>query len=260
MSKDQSFAKITGKFQRNIYDTSKGKLRLAVLQADLEPFIERCDSSMRILDIGAGTGQVSAWFAAQGAQVTHTDIAAEMVIAAQELHQQLGLADQYQYHTAALQSLPEVLAQDDGELPTFDLILCHAVLEWLDDPQAAIAVLKSFMTAESVLSLMFYNRNAKLFANVVYGNFDYVQSDLQVKKTVRLSPQQPIAPEAMNVWLSDAGLSVEARSGVRCFHDYLRRPELHRDAVELQELELQYRRVSPFMELGRYQHWLIRKQ
>lgn len=251
---DTSFAGITDKFARNIYATSKGRLRLAVLARDLAPLLDKAAAKpMRVLDIGAGLGQVNVWFAERGCQVTHTDIAAEMVQGAQTVHAEAGLAENYRYICAELQELPKQLA---GE--TFDLVICHAVLEWLHDPAAAIAVLKQFMAPGAVLSLMFYNRDAKLFANTIYGNFDYVQSQLQVKKRVRLSPQQPIAPADVTQWLADNQLQVVEKTGVRCFHDYLREPKKHQDAAELLELELKYSRQAPFQALGRYQHWLVK--
>lgn len=253
---DTSFANITDKFARNIYATSKGRLRLAILARDLAPYVEQAKTRpLRVLDVGAGLGQVNVWFAQQGCQVTHSDVAAEMVSAAKEAHSTAGLTHNYRYICAGLQDLPEQL-QDE----TFDLVICHAVLEWLHDPAAAMAVLKQFMAPNALLSLMFYNRDAKLFANTIYGNFDYVQSELQVKKRVRLSPQQPIAPADVTRWLSDHQLDVIEKTGVRCFHDYLREPAKHQNLPELLELELKYSRQAPFQALGRYQHWLIKQR
>lgn len=250
---DTSFQGITSKFSKNIYATSKGRIRLAVLARDLKPLLEQPTTTpMRILDIGAGLGQVNHWFAAAGHQVMHTDIAAEMVAQAAQVHQQAGLGEQYQYLCAALQDLPTHLGEQK-----YDLVICHAVLEWLQDPQAAIAILKGFLSADGCLSLMFYNRDAKLFANTIYGNFDYVQNDLQVKKKVRLSPQQPIRPADMDAWLAAEQLQVLGKTGVRCFHDYLREPQRDQNADALLELELKYNREAPYQAMGRYQHWLI---
>ncbi|RUO62267.1 methyltransferase domain-containing protein [Pseudidiomarina insulisalsae] len=259
--RDQSFTGLTTKFAKNIYATGKGKIRLAVLARDLAPLFERStDQSthqarpLRVLDVGGGIGQFSEFFARNGHQVTHTDIAPDMVAAAQQRHQQQGLAANYRYLTAALQELPEHL---DGQ--QFDVVLCHAVLEWLAEPEDALPLLKQFLAPQGTLSLMFYNRDAKLMANMVFGNFDYVEADLKVKKRVRMSPQQPIAPAAMEKWLKQHQLQVCQRTGVRCFHDYLRNPEDGEAHFEqLLRLELQYNQQAPFAALGRYQHWQIK--
>ncbi|CAB0150093.1 tRNA 5-carboxymethoxyuridine methyltransferase [Pseudidiomarina piscicola] len=249
---DQSFDGLTTKFAKNIYATGKGKLRLAVLERDLAALIHT-EKPLRILDVGGGTGQLSQKFAAQGHQVLHTDIAAPMVADARQQHQALGLAEHYRYLCAPLQELPHLLAEE-----TFDVVLCHAVLEWLAEPQQALPILKQFMAAQGHLSLMFYNRDAKIMANMVYGNFDYVEADLKVKKRVRMSPQQPISLADMSLWLSQCDLQVMQKTGVRCFHDYLREPCEEQRFEQLLQLELRYNQTEPFASLGRYQHWQIR--
>ena len=246
------FTGISKKFARNIYDSTKGRLRMAVLKRDLEPFIN--GNKRTVLDVGAGLGQVNEWFLAKGHHLIHSDVSAEMVEEAQQRHQQLGLNRFAQYLVAPLAQLPEQLPDQQ-----FSLILCHAMLEWVDDGQAAIEQLGQLLKPGGTLSLMFYNRNAKLMANAVYGNFDYIARGLKVKKTVRLSPQTPHDPAAVSQWLSDCGLQIKQQTGVRCFHDYLRDVSDQQRFDELLELELQYNRTSPFRELGRYQHWLIEK-
>jgi len=250
--KDQSFAGLTEKFAKNIYATAKGQIRLAVLARDLAPLYEQ-QQPLRVLDVGGGIGQFSEYFARHGHHVTHTDIAEDMVTAARQRHQEAELSDRYTYHCASLQDLPELLK---GQ--TFDIVLCHAVLEWLATPADALPLLKQLLEPQGLLSLMFYNRDAKLMANMVFGNFDYVEADLQVKKRVRMSPQQPISPAAMDTWLAEHQFTVQQRTGVRCFHDYLRDREAAKEHFEqLLRLELRYNQQQPFAALGRYQHWQI---
>lgn len=251
-SKDRSFNGMSDKFARNIYATAKGMIRLAVLQRDLQALIDS-PTQLKVLDIGAGLGQLSQAFAAAGHHVTHTDIAADMVQGAEQAHRAAGLQQQYRYLVASLQQLPQQLADEK-----FDLVLCHAVLEWLVEPAAALALCKQFMSAHGRLSLMFYNRDAKLLANVIYGNFDYVNDDLQVKKKVKLSPQQPLAPGQVAEWLTLIGLEPLQQTGVRCFHDYLRHRADQQRYDELLALELRFNQQAPFNQIGRYLHWLIR--
>ena len=250
-SNDRSFTGMRDKFARNIYATNKGRLRLAVLQRDLQQLISQSDK-LRVLDIGAGLGQLSQAFAAAGHHVTHTDISAEMVAAAMQAHEHAGLQQHYRYLVASLHQLPEQLGSEQ-----FDLVLCHAVLEWLTDPAAALAVCKQFMHEQGQLSLMFYNRDAKLLANVIYGNFDYVNDDLQVKKKVKLSPQQPLQPIQVSQWLQQLNLQIMQQTGVRCFHDYLRNRSDQQRYQELLALELRFNQQPPFNQIGRYLHWLV---
>lgn len=249
---DQSFDGLTDKFAKNIYATAKGKIRLAVLERDLAPLFTG-EKPLTVLDVGGGIGQLSQHFARHGHQIIHTDIAPDMVAEAQRHHRRAGLQEQYSYIAAPLQELPERLTTQK-----FDVVLCHAVLEWLAEPESALPLLKQLLAKDGCLSLMFYNRDAKLMANMVFGNFDYVEADLQVKKRVRMSPQQPIAPAQMDGWLKLHQLEVTARTGVRCFHDYLRDALDAERFEQLLRLELQYNQTAPFAALGRYQHWQIR--
>lgn len=251
MSKrDQSFAAMGDKFQRNIYATTKGRLRLAVLQRDLATF--QAGPALRILDVGGGLGQLSGWFIGAGHEVTHTDIAAEMVAEARLMHQHQGQVA-YRYEVAAVQDLPERLGDQ-----RYDLILCHAVLEWMANPVDALHIIHSLLAPNGQLSLMFYNRNAKYFANAIYGNFDYVQSNLKVKKTVRLSPQQPLDPEQVEHWIAAQNGQVTSKTGVRVIHDYLRNPKDAEQFDQLLEIEFRFNQQAPFRDLGRYLHWLVR--
>ncbi|RUO46216.1 methyltransferase domain-containing protein [Pseudidiomarina donghaiensis] len=251
--KDTSFDGRTQKFSKNIYATTKGKLRLAVLERDLQPLYEQAkQQKLRVLDVGGGLGQLSMRFAELGCDVTHTDISDEIVEAAKQVHQKAGVAERYRYLVAPLQALPESLKQ------TYDVVLCHAVLEWLSEPRLALDTLKQLMSPQGHLSLMFYNRDAKILANVIFGNFDYVQADLTVKKTVRMSPQQPLSPQQVEQWIGAIGLTITEKTGVRCFHDYLRNRSDQQRFDELLALELKYNRQAPFVDIGRYLHWQIR--
>lgn len=277
---DRAFADDVSRFQQNIYATAKGKIRQAVLAADLAYLLQTqaAEQGVRkqVLDIGGGIGQVNSLFAHAGYDVVHTDIAAEMVASAQENHRQQGISERYRYHTAALQDLSEVLGNQ-----RFDVVLCHAVLEWLTDPIAAIPALCERVKPGGWLSVMFYNVHAKRMANMVYGNFDYVQSGLKVKKKVRFSPNSPLDPAQVLNQFAQQPFTLYRHSGVRCFHDYLREPthqavyqqrrSLTGEAVTIEQtqqnlqnspmlidLELAYRNQEPYRQLGRYQHILLR--
>lgn len=249
--KDRAFSNDVSRFQKNIYQTAKGSIRQAVLQADLDGLINS-PTPLKVLDIGGGIGQVNQLFANAGHRVVHTDIAAEMVAAAQFEHAQANLSAQYEYLTASLQQLPEQLAGQQ-----FDVILCHAVLEWLAEPSRALAIMISLLAPNGWISLMFYNKHAKQMANLVYGNFDYVRAGMQVKKKVRFSPQQPLTIEQVSNWALAQNLTLFKHSGVRCIHDYLRDVQ-HQSREDLIDMELRFRGQEPYRQMGRYQHFLLR--
>jgi len=251
---DRNFDSIAAKFQQNIYSTTKGRLRQLVLQRDLAELALPADTA--VLDVGGGQGQLALWLAAQGHRVLLTDISQEMLSIAGQTAQAQGIALTVQH--AGLQQLAEQVSS--GEMNAAPLVMCHAVLEWLADPAAAIEQLWQLTAPGGWLSLMFYNKDAKRFSNIVYGNFNYVLRDLAYKKKVSLSPQNPLDPQDVLQWCQQAGFVLRSKTGVRCFHDYLRdRNEQETEFDKLLEVELRYNRQEPYASLGRYQHLLLQK-
>lgn len=252
---DRNFDSIAAKFQQNIYQTSKGRLRQLVLQRDLAE-LAPLQQPIEVLDVGAGQGQLSLWLAAQGHQVHLTDVSAEMLAMAEAQAAEQGLSANVRFSNLALQQF----AADPALQGRYPLVMCHAVLEWLADPEAAIAQLVQLLAPGGVLSLMFYNVDAKRLSNIIYGNFNYVLRDLSYKKKVSLSPQHPLDPTQVSQWCQQQGLVQLSKTGVRCFHDYLRDRSQQQSQFDLLlECELKYNRTEPYASLGRYQHLLLQK-
>ena len=247
---DRSFDGIAAKFAHNIYSSTKGKLRQVVLLRDLAE-LRLLQQPCHILDVGAGQGQLALALAAQGHRVHLTDISADMLQLAQQQALAQG-ADNVSFQQIGLAELVATHRQQ------YQLVLCHAMLEWLARPELAVAQLRQLVAPGGVLSLMFYNKDAKRFGNILFGNFDYVAADFQVKKKVSLNPQHPLVPADVLQWCQQAGFSVLTKTGVRCFHDYLRDRSQQQSCFEqLLALELQYNRIEPYASLGRYQHLLL---
>ncbi len=61
-----------------------------------------------------------------------------------------------------------------------DLILFHAVLEWVADPVGVLGTKRSgcIMPRRRAVVDVFYNANGLLMHNMVAGNFDYVQAGM----------------------------------------------------------------------------------
>jgi len=251
---DRNFDNLAGHFSQNIYNTSKGLLRQAVLLRDLAE-LPQLSTSCHILDVGGGQGQLALRLAALGHHIHLTDISAEMLAIAKEQAMQLELNHYLQITHSPLQQLVELLAGQQ-----YPLVLCHAVLEWLAEPELAIKQLQQCVAPGGMLSLMFYNKDAHRLSNILYGNFDYVKADMRVKKPVRLNPQQPLVSAQVAAWCEQAGFELRGKTGVRCFHDYLRDRSLQKTQyAELEALELQYNRQEPYASLGRYTHFLLQR-
>ena len=153
---DRNFDDLTEKFSSKVYGGLKGDIRLAVIWRDLLAVMPAIKHSkpIRVLDIGGGLGQMSIRFAELGHSVTYNDLSSNMTATAKHSANTAGVKDTIVWYQCAYQDL------DTEELGLFDLILCHAVLEWLDKPEELLGQLIRHSSCDTVISLTFYNHNA----------------------------------------------------------------------------------------------------
>ncbi|XPE41171.1 methyltransferase domain-containing protein [Shigella flexneri] len=83
---------------------------------------------------------------------------------------------QHAFYSCAAQDIPQHL---DSQV---DLILFHAVLEWVAIPRLSKHCGRC--CPGGALSLMFYNANGLLMRNVFVGNFGYVQQGMYKRTDV----------------------------------------------------------------------------
>jgi S-adenosylmethionine-dependent methyltransferase len=251
---DHGFDGISDKFARNIYGTTKGTLRHTLLCHHLQQLgilpEPHSKNTLRVLDAGCGLGQMSTEFAKVGYQVDAIDVSGDSI----ESARQQALQDNVEinYRVGQLQDVT-------GK---YDIIINHAVLEWLSEPFVAIDLLIERLEPNGYLSLSFFNKDALTFGNLLYGNFDYVKKGLKVKKKVRLNPQQPLSVQPVLTYLQEkSDVKVIHEAGIRCIHDYMRNIEhqtMHYSA--LVEAEKKYSTQPPYKWLGKYFHIVIQKR
>ncbi|WP_312581542.1 tRNA uridine 5-oxyacetic acid(34) methyltransferase CmoM [Atlantibacter hermannii] len=253
--RDRNFDDIAEKFARNIYGTTKGQLRQAILWQDLDGLLPTLPQRpLQVLDAGGGEGQTAIRMAQRGHHVTLCDLSSEMLTRARLACAEQGMSDNMRFLHCAAQDVGQYL-----ETPV-DLILFHAVLEWVSEPQRVLKALWDLLAPGGALSLMFYNANGLLMHNMVAGNFAYVQQGMPKRKKRTLSPDFPRNPDEVYHWLEQIGWTITGKTGVRVFHDYLREKHRQRDEFEtLLELETRYCRQEPFISMGRYIHVTARK-
>lgn len=254
MTGDRNFDELADHFERRIYGGLKGRIRLAVLRRDLGAYLERQENEapLDVLDTGAGLAQLAIELAGAGHRVMVNDLSAQMLAQARRRAEARGVAQSITWRQGFFQKLV------DG--PQYDLVLCHAVLEWLAEPQEAVAALSALVRPGGCLSLAFYNRDAQVFRNLVRGNFRKVQSGAVHGAAGGLTPLHPLGSDEVADWLGANGFNIEACSGIRVFRDYVTTPmggHLDDDAVV--DMELEWSRRDPFWRLGRYIHFIARK-
>ncbi|WP_372864538.1 methyltransferase domain-containing protein [Spongiibacter sp.] len=252
---DRNFDGIAQRFQRNIYGNPKGELRLATCRRELQEQLPQalCARPMRVWDAGGGIGQMAAVFLADGHHVYLNDLSAEMLALARQQLQDYVAGDRLSLEHCAIQQVP-VAGQ-------FQLVLCHAVLEWVVDMEAVLASLVAGMAPGGYLSLMFYNLNALVLGNMIKGNLYKLRDEDFAGHPGGLTPPAPRQPQEVEAALHALGLEVVARRGVRLSHDLMSRQlRAERSVEDMLAIDWQYGAREPFWALGRYVHLLCRRR
>lgn len=255
---DRNFDGIADRFRKNIYGNPKGELRLALCWRELMtqlPVLNQ-SSNLQVWDAGGGLGQMSIRLAELGHKVQLNDISADMLaIAAQDIAA-AGFDERVSLTHGSIQAMTDSFIATH---PSFDLVLCHAVLEWVAEPQDVIAALVAGMRPGAHLSLMFYNLNALILSNMAKGNLYKLRDRDFAGHPGGLTPPAPRQPQEMIATLEAAGLEIVAKRGIRLVYDLMPRVvRAERSVDDVLALEWQYGDQEPFWALGRYVHLLCR--
>ncbi|VFQ44482.1 methyltransferase domain-containing protein [Desulfoluna butyratoxydans] len=255
---DRNFDDLADRFAKNIYGTTKGRIRLALLTEDLQenlPGLYEGDRPLEILDAGCGMAQMGCELAAKGHRVHFCDLSERMLDLAGTMASEAGVTERCSFHHGPFQAFI------NGKKGAFDVILFHAVLEWLVEPRASLETLVGSLAPGGSLSLMFYNVNCLIHRNAILGNFRKVMSGEFGGFSRSFTPLHPLDPSEVETWVAGMGLTVLRKTGVRVFTEYMRKDVLKdRSYEDTLEVERAHCRKEPFASMGRYVHLLCRKE
>ncbi|MEU1267359.1 methyltransferase domain-containing protein [Streptomyces sp. NPDC005799] len=173
---------------------------------------------LRVLDVGMGQGTQALRLARAGHQVTGVEQDATMVAAARET-----LAAEPEGIRERVRII-EGDGRDTGVhfLPgSFDVVLCHGVLMYVEDPDALLAGLARMLAHGGLLSLLVRNADALAMRPGLYGDwagalaaFDTVSYRNRLGLDVRADRL-----ETLTDTLAGIGAPLHAWYGVRVFTD-----------------------------------------
>ncbi|MGH8970223.1 MAG: methyltransferase domain-containing protein [Actinomycetes bacterium] len=172
-------------------------------------------TGLDVVDVGGGTGGLAVQLAELGHRVTVVDPSPDALASLERRAGEAGVAVHAVQGDAA--GLLEVV-----EAGSADLVLCHGVLEHVDDVAPAVAALAGVLRAGGTLSLLVAGRNAVVLARAIAGRLAEAHHALD-DPSGRWGTTDPLPrrfTEAQVVGLLvDAGLQITAVHGVRSFAD-----------------------------------------
>jgi SAM-dependent methyltransferase len=199
--------------------SGRSSTRTAVVWSGLEPVLGRGDGEPRdVLDIGGGTGGFAVRVAALGHRVTVVDPSPDALAALDRRAHEHAVA--VTGRQGDLSTLLDVVAADSA-----DVVLCHGVLEVVDDPAAALATLARVVRPGGVLSLLVAQRHAAVVARAMAGHFQQAL-DLLATGAEAGVPAGPVGragrrytDDELTTLVGGAGFAVDAVHAVRVFTD-----------------------------------------
>ena len=124
------------------------------------------DSAASVLDIGGGTGGFAVRVAELGHDVTVVDPSPDALAILARRADESGVVERVTGRLGDLGNLLELVPAGAA-----DVVLCHGVLEIVDDPDAALDCLARVLRPGGVLSLLVAQRHAAVIARAMAGHF-----------------------------------------------------------------------------------------
>ncbi|GAA2225703.1 methyltransferase [Kitasatospora cystarginea] len=170
-----------------------------------------------VLDTGGGTGNFAVPVARLGHRVTVVDPSPDALFALERRAAEAGVTDLVRAVQGDTQTLPEVV-----DPASVDAVLCHGVLEMVDDPAEALGNLTATLRKGGLVSLLAANRNGAVLARALGGHFTEARAALDAADG-RWGEQDPMprrfSAEELGRLARAAGLRVDSVHGVRVFAD-----------------------------------------
>jgi S-adenosylmethionine-dependent methyltransferase len=240
--------------------TPEGRLRLDLAFSNLQEFLPPARPSLRALDLGCGTGAIAVRLARLGLHVTLLDSSMPMLDIAKQAAREAGVTAKITLKHGDAAQVANLF-----EAGSFDVILCHNVLEYVDDPDAVLhGAARVLRDSSAILSVMVRNQAGEVVRAAIQGgdlagaehslSAEWGQESLYGGR-VRL-----FTPGGLRTMLTRVSLRVTAERGVRVISDYLP-PKISRKAEydAILALERNLGRRPEFAAIARYTHCLAHR-
>lgn len=170
-----------------------------------------------VLDVGGGTGGFAVPLAQLGHRVTVVDPSPDALAALERRAAENGVTSLVRGVQGDVVGLPDVVAAG-----SVDTVVCHGVLEYVDDPAEALAQVALALRPGGLLSLLVAQRHAVVLARALAGHFVDARRALG-DADGRWGADDPLprrfTEPDLGALLDAAGFTERATHGIRIFAD-----------------------------------------
>ncbi|MFD5472725.1 class I SAM-dependent methyltransferase [Streptomyces sp. NPDC127105] len=173
--------------------------------------------SLDVLDTGGGSGNFAVPAARLGHRVTVVDPSPNALFALERRAAEAGVAERVRGVQGDAHGLFDVV-----ERGGYDAVLCHGVLEYVDDPAEGVRNAVAALRSEGILSVLASGLGGAVLARALAGHFKEARQALDDPEG-RWGEGDPMprrfTAEQLTALVEGAGLRVGAVHGVRIFAD-----------------------------------------
>jgi len=258
---DDRFQRDAAKYAAYL-DTPEGRLRFDLAFHNLQEFLPapQASQSLSALDLGGGTGAAAVRLAKLGFHVTLLDSSLPMLAIAERAARDTGMSSKM-----ALKHGDVAQSASLFQGGYFDVILCHNLLEYVDDPGVVLRGVSRMMRESSaILSILVRNQAGEVLkAAIQAGDLAAAEHNLVAEwgqESLYGGKVRLFTPEMLEKMIQEASLTLLARRGVRVLADYLPPQVARSDEYErILKLERKLGSRTEFATAARYLHFLARR-
>jgi S-adenosylmethionine-dependent methyltransferase len=204
-------------------ETPEGRLRLDLAFANLHEFLTQATPSSRALDIGCGTGNLGIRLARLGFHVTLLDPSQPMLDLVGRAAREAGVTETTDLQMGDAGQIADFF---EAEAESFDVILCHNVLEFVDNPAALLlSAARLLRRSSGILSALVRNQPGEVLkAALINGDLAAAEHALGTEwadESLYGSKVRLFTAKNLRAMLEDASFTVISERGVRVVSDYL---------------------------------------
>ena len=241
-------------------ETPEGRLRLDLAFSNLREFLPQGPRSLCALDLGCGTGAIGVRLARLGLHVTLLDASLPMLDFAKRAAREAGVTERI-----ALKHGDATQFANLFQAESFDVIICHNILEFVDDPGAVLrSAARALRDPSGIISVLVRNQAGEVLkAAIQGGDLTAAEHNLTAEwgdEALYGSRVRLFAAESLQSLLLESSLVVTVERGVRVMSDYLPPKVSRNDEYDrIFELERKLGRRPEFAAVARYTHCLAHR-
>jgi phosphoribosylformimino-5-aminoimidazole carboxamide ribotide isomerase len=241
--------------------TTWARFSYELVENNLKKHIPVDSPPLQILDAGGGNGMDSLALARMNHQIDIVDVSQQMLNDANVNAALAGVSGRINTHAIDILSIGNEFSDRQ-----FDMVLCHNVIQFIDDLELLFDAIDRVLRTDGILSLIAPNQYSLPY-QAAFLNADLDEAYELLDQGEQVSSIFGVSERAYRVdellaWLNKRGYKIEKHYGIRCMYNYWGSNEQKQEAEtyeKLKKLEFALTDRDPYKQTARLFQLILRK-